>query len=89
MVRLDANLVLVPVTVTDNRGRLVPNLKQTDFTLLEEKHPQDILSFSRENAPVSLGIVVDLSGSMVNKIEKTHIAVNELLKNLDRTTRNS
>lgn len=83
MVRLDANFVLVPVTVTDNRGRLVSNLKQTDFTLLEEKHPQDILSFSRENAPVSLGIVVDLSGSMANKIEKTHIAVNEFLKNLD------
>lgn len=82
-IRLDANLVLVPVTVTDSRGRLVPNLVQADFTLLEEKHPQKILSLSRENAPVSLGIVVDLSGSMANKIRKTHTAVNEFLKNLE------
>ena len=83
MIRLDANLVLVPVTVTDSRGRVVANLPQADFTLLEEKRPQDILSFSRETAPVSLGIVVDLSGSMANKIRATHTAVNEFLKNLD------
>src|SRR5664280_3412061 len=61
-IRLDANLVLVPVTVTDSPGRVVANLPQADFTLLEEKRPQDILSFSREIAPVSLGIVIDLSG---------------------------
>jgi Ca-activated chloride channel family protein len=82
-IRLDANLVLVPVTVTDSRGRVVPNLLRTDFTLLEEKRPQNILSVSRENAPVSLGIVVDLSGSMANKIRATHTAVNEFLKNLE------
>lgn len=81
-IRLDANLVLVPVSVTDSRGKLVPDLRQTDFTLLEEKHSQEIVSFSRENAPVSLGIVVDLSGSMVNKIGETRTAVNEFLKNL-------
>ena len=82
-IRLDANLVLVPVTVTDSRGRVVANLPQADFTLLEEKRPQNILSFSRETAPVSLGIVVDLSGSMANKIRATHTAVNEFLKNLE------
>ena len=82
-IRLDANLVLVPVTVTDSRGSVVANLPQADFTLLEEKRPQDIVSFSRETAPVSLGIVVDLSGSMANKIRATHTAVNEFLKNLE------
>jgi Ca-activated chloride channel homolog len=82
-IRLDANLVLVPVTVTDSRGKVVPNLLKTDFKLLEEKRPQEILSFSRENAPVSLGIVVDLSGSMANKIRATHTAVDEFLKNLE------
>ena len=82
-IRLDANLVLVPVTVTDSRGRLVPNLVQTDFKLLEEKHSQEILSVLRENAPVSLGLVVDLSGSMAHKIRKTRTAVNEFLKNLE------
>ena len=82
-IRLDANLILVPVTVTDSRGRVMPNLVPTDFTLLEEKRPQEILSFSRENAPVSLGIVVDLSGSMANKIRAAHTAVNEFLNNLE------
>ena len=82
-IRLDANLVLVPVTVTDSRGSVVANLPQADFTLLEEKRPQDIVSFSRENAPVSLGIVVDLSGSMANKIRATHTAINEFLKHLE------
>jgi Ca-activated chloride channel family protein len=81
-IRLDANLVLVPVSVLDNRGKLVPDLVQADFTLLEEKQSQQIVSFSRENAPVSLGIVVDLSGSMGSKIRTTRIAVNEFLKNL-------
>ena len=82
-IRLDANLVLVPVTVTDSRGRVLSNLVQTDFTLFEDKRLQDILSFSRENAAVSLGIVVDLSGSMANKIRATHTAVNEFLKHLE------
>src|ERR1035437_7232743 len=69
MIRLDANLVLVPVTVTDSRGRVVANLPQADFTLLEEKRPQDILSFSRETAPVSLGIVVDRSKEHTSELQ--------------------
>ena len=59
------------------------NLPQADFRLLEEKRPQDILLFSRETAPVSLGIVVDLSGSMANMIRAIYIAVNEFLENLE------
>jgi Ca-activated chloride channel family protein len=82
-IRLDADLVLVPVTVTDRRGKLVPNLAQADFTLLEEKYPQELVSFSRENDTISLGMVVDLSGSMANKIHKTMAAVNEFLKSLE------
>ncbi len=82
-IRVDSNLVLVPVTVTDNRGKLVPGLLPADFTLLEDGKLQQIQSLSRENAPISLGIVVDLSGSMSNKLGKTLAAVNEFLSNLE------
>ena len=81
-IRLDANLVLVPVTVTDTRGKLIPNLHRTDFALQENDSPQQLLSFSREDAPISLGIVVDLSGSMATKLDKTRVAVDEILKKL-------
>ncbi len=81
--RVDANLVLVPVTVTDSRGAVVPNLIGSDFMLTEERQCQEIVSFSHETAPVSLGIVVDLSGSMASKIAKVHVAVGALLDNLE------
>ena len=83
VLRVDANLVLVPVTVTDNRGGVIPNLGRTDFLLTEEKRPQEIVSFSHETAPISLGMLVDLSGSMENKIAKVHTAVGALLDSLE------
>lgn len=75
ILRVDANLVLVPVTVTNNRGAVIPNLDRRDFVLTEENRRQEILSFSHETAPISLGVVVDLSGSMAHKIAKVHAAV--------------
>ncbi len=81
--RVDTNLVLVPVTVTDNRGSVLPNLNRSDFTLTEENQRQEIISFSHETAPVSLGIVVDLSGSMAWKMAKVRAAVETLLDNLE------
>jgi Ca-activated chloride channel family protein len=50
---------------------------------MEEKRPQQVVSFSRDNAPISLGIVFDVSGSMANKIDKARAAVNEFLKELE------
>ena len=83
VLRVDANLVLVPVTVTDRRGSVVPNLSREDFVLSEEKQRQGIISFSHEIAPISLGIVVDLSGSMEKKIAKVQVAVRAILDNLE------
>jgi len=83
VLRVDSNLVLVPVTVTDARGAVVPDLKSTDFLLTEDKHAQQIISFSHETAPVSLGLVVDLSGSMSNKIDKLESAVESIAANLE------
>lgn len=83
IIRTDANLVLVPVTVIDDHGTAVPNLGPSNFVLKEEKTPQTVLSVSRENAPISLGIVFDLSGSMSAKMEKAHAAIHEFLKNIE------
>jgi Ca-activated chloride channel family protein len=83
ILRVDTNLVLVPVTVTDSRGAVVPNLNSSDFTLEEEKVRQNVISFSHETAPVSLGILVDLSGSMKYKIDKVRVAVEVLLHNME------
>jgi Ca-activated chloride channel homolog len=83
VLRVDTNLVLVPVTVTDSQGRLVPNLRPTDFVLSENAIPQELVGFSRDNAPMSIAIVLDLSGSMANKIGKARAAVHEFLNNLE------
>ncbi len=83
VLRVDTNLVLVPVTVTDSRGAVVPNLSRADFVLNEQKQRQEIISFSHETAAVSLGILVDLSGSMANKIAEVQVAVGAILDNLE------
>ncbi len=62
--RADSTLVLVPVTVVDRRGAIVNGLASDVFTLTENGVRQTIGSFSEEDAPVSIGIVFDLSGSM-------------------------
>ncbi len=82
-IRVTADLVLVPVTVTESSGRPVLGLEKRDFVLTDDKIAQEILSFSREITPVSIGIVFDLSGSMSNKIGKARTAVREFLRYLE------
>src|SRR5436853_198348 len=76
-IKVDVNLVLVPVTVTDPMNRLVTGLERENFLLSEGSQGQQIRSFSSEDAPLSLGVIFDLSGSMSNKIEKSKQAVVE------------
>jgi Ca-activated chloride channel family protein len=77
--RVDVNLVLIPVTVTDGLNRLVTGLDKDNFYLFEDNVQQTIRTFSSEDAPVSLGIVFDLSGSMSNKLSRAKQAIAELL----------
>jgi Ca-activated chloride channel homolog len=63
----DTRLVVLHATVVDAKGRLVTNLPQTAFTVIENNTVQPVKTFQREDVPVSLALVVDNSGSMRNK----------------------
>ena len=65
--RSGVDLVNVTATVTDRNGRFVPGLRQEDFIVYEENELQEVTHFSNERVPVSLGIVLDTSGSMVGE----------------------
>ncbi|MGH9563434.1 MAG: VWA domain-containing protein, partial [Terracidiphilus sp.] len=67
-IRANVDLVLVPITVTDPLNRLVTGLEQQDFKIYENNSEQKIWSFASEDAPVSIGIIFDLSGSMTSKL---------------------
>jgi Ca-activated chloride channel homolog len=75
LIRTSVDLVLVPVTITDDRHRPVVGLGQDNFQLFEGKKPQEIKHFSSEDTPVSVGIVLDTSGSMSHKLDRAREAV--------------
>ncbi len=79
-IRVDTNVVLVPVNVTDPLNRFVTGLEQTDFRVLEDGVQQKILSFGNEDAPLSIGIVFDTSGSMGEKLSRSRLSVQEFFK---------
>ena len=79
--RVDVNLVLVPVTVVDSMNRPVIDLPQQNFSLLEGGAPQTIQYFSREDAPISVALVLDFSGSMNDKVEYLLQAVDQFFQN--------
>ena len=76
----EVDMVLVPVTITDPMNRLVTGLDKDNFALFEGKEAQEIKTFSSEDAPVSLGVIFDMSGSMSSKIERAREAVVEFFK---------
>jgi Ca-activated chloride channel homolog len=78
--KVDVDLVLVPVTITDPLNRLVTGLDKENFQLFEGNAPQQIRSFSSEDAPVSLGVIFDSSGSMSSKMDRAKDAVMEFFK---------
>ena len=79
-IRLDVKMVMIPANVTDRDDRPILDLHKEDFHLFEDTVEQKIESFSIDQAPVSLGIVFDASGSMRNKIDKSFSAVEQFLK---------
>ena len=82
--RVSVDVVLVNVTVTDSRNETVTGLAQEDFELFEDKVQQDIRYFSNEDAPVSLGVIFDASGSMDEKAAFARDAAISFLKTSTR-----
>jgi len=78
--KVQAREVLLPVTVRDKHGALVPNLTAADFTLTEDSRPQVIKSFSREsNLPFRLGLLVDTSRSVSPAMESERKAAGKFV----------
>ena len=74
-------MVLVPVTVTDATDRPVTNLQPTSFRIFDNNIEQKILSFHREDGPVSVGFIFDASGSMKNRMDRSVAGIQEFLNN--------
>jgi Ca-activated chloride channel homolog len=79
-IRVDTTLVLIPVTVTDPLNRFVTGLERESFRLFEEKTEQKVTQFSSEDAPLSIGVVFDASGSMGAKLSKSREAVAQFFR---------
>jgi len=71
---VNVDLVVVHTTVLDKNGHFVSGLKKEDFRIYEDGVEQTISLFSQEDVPVTLGIVIDTSGSMRNKIDNVNKA---------------
>ena len=79
-IRTNVNLVLIPVTVTDPYNRFVTGLDKENFKISEDKVDQTISQFSSEDAPISVGVIFDCSGSMGDKLSKSRQAVAQFFK---------
>src|SRR2546422_210130 len=84
-VRVDVRLVNVIVTVTDSHGRYIPSLTENDFIVEEDGKRQQISHFSQDrNVPVSVGVLLDTSGSMDRKIRTAVEAVDHFIRRIHR-----
>ena len=79
-IRMNVDMVLVPVTVTDPLNRLVTGLEKEDFQVYENSGEERIASFASEDAPVSIGVIFDLSGSMTSKLVRAREAILQFIK---------
>jgi len=77
--RSEADLVVLPVSVTDHKGNFVSGLTKDDFQVYENGHPQTISLFDHSDVPVTVGLVVDSSGSMRPNREEVVKAAKDFL----------
>jgi len=81
--RVDTTLVQIPVAVTDAQNRFVLGLQKEDFKISEDGVEQNVVHFSGDDAPLSIGLVFDESGSMDYKLRTSQAAVGQFLKTLN------
>jgi Ca-activated chloride channel homolog len=79
-IKTEVDLALVNVTVTDPYNRLVTGLEPENFRVFEDNVEQEVVSFSCEDVPISIGVIFDFSGSMANKVDKARDAALEFFK---------
>ena len=79
-IHVNADMVLVGVTVVDSFGRIITGLKKNNFKVYDERVCQEIATFSAEDVPASVGIVFDSSASMTNTIERSKDAAYQFFK---------
>lgn len=81
--QIDVNLIELPVSVSDNTGNPITNLEQKNFTVLENNKPQTITSFNfAANLPISVGVLLDHSGSMEKRIDEAKSAALDFFKGI-------
>jgi VWFA-related protein len=78
--RKDVDEVLLHASVVDDKQHIVTNLDRSAFTIFEDGKPQNIISFHHEDIPVSMGIIIDNSGSMREKRNKVNQAALNLVR---------
>jgi Ca-activated chloride channel family protein len=78
--RFEVELALVNVTVTDPYGHVVTGLDSDNFRVYEDNIEQEVLTFSSEDVPISIGVLFDFSGSMADKIGKAREAAAQFFK---------
>jgi Ca-activated chloride channel family protein len=79
-IRANADLVLIPVTVTDRKGAPVTGLESRHFKLMHDNALQSVVSFTQQDVPCSVGVIVDTSGSMVHQLEAAKMVVRAFLE---------
>ena len=80
-VRVAVDIVLVPVTVVDTLNRPVMTLEKENFELYEAGQQQTLRYFSTEDSPISVGVLLDLSSSMKDKIDTARQALSQFFQN--------
>jgi Ca-activated chloride channel homolog len=78
--RVDASLVLIHANVSNEKGASITSLRRDNFRIFEDGEEREITYFAMEDAPVSVGLLIDTSGSMGNKMRQAAAAASEFLK---------
>lgn len=82
--KIDTDMVLVPITVTDLTDHPVTDLPTGAFRVFEDNVEQKVLSFHHEDGPVSVGFVFDASSSMKSRTDRSFACMNQFLKSLSK-----
>jgi len=78
--KTETDLTLVNVSVTDPMDRIVTGLEQENFRVYEDGVEQEVVHFSSQDIPVSIGVIFDMSGSMGDKIQKSRLAAGQFFR---------